>query len=260
MSWITTVFTGHKYLQPSPPPFCNIWLSLCPISSPEFKCSLYFLEIRVTHIYQIRVGLSCWGICVRDGMDAQTHENKLCSIVSYACRCLCYRHMLFPSDLLNIPLHTQGHFRKPAADCFEPCPLTLVLLWELPPRYCLEISETLLSARTISSRWNRNLAWYWEGHLRLMPVENSVFAHLTEHKSLFSDQLQKWHGTASQDQQRRDIYGWTGSIWQGGAHLQSQNLGGGSNYIPESRWTVWSPGQISFPHAFCLGTETSFSN
>lgn len=174
----------------------------------------------VTHICQTCVELSCRGIVLV--IVGCTHENKLCSMVSYACHWRMLPPSVGPSDLAG---HSSAHTGSLQEACWwlswTMSADSSATLRDAPPhpRYCLEISECLLFARTIPLRWNRNLAWYWEGHLCLMPVENAVFTHLTERESLFSHQLQKWHGAVSHDQQRRDIHVWIGSIWQRDAHL-----------------------------------------
>lgn len=56
--------------------------------------------------------MSASGHCLRGGMDRHTGV-WLCKAVP------CYRLVLCTSDLVDIPLYTQGHFRKPATDCLE---------------------------------------------------------------------------------------------------------------------------------------------
>lgn len=173
------------------------------------------MGIRVTHIYEACAKLPCLGIAY---MMVWTGTYSLALYGSY-----CHCSKTPPcADHIRAGGHSSAHegtFPEASSWLFWAAPNDINATLKLPTRYFLEISETLFPARTISSRWNRNVAWSWEGHLCLMPVENSVDTSWTEHKSLFSDLLQKWRVTATQGQRRHKVYVWVGSSWQGNAHL-----------------------------------------
>ena len=89
MSWITTVFTGHKYPQPLLPSAVSGCLSaLFHLVKLNAHCTSWKSEqhIFIRHIYQTCVKLSCQGI-VYMMVWTHTDEHKLCSIVSCACHC-----------------------------------------------------------------------------------------------------------------------------------------------------------------------------